>query len=292
MMWEMKMTAHLMDKGLNECPNPDFNDRLTVRESGPFDLTTEEGKKFKEAVDLNKKVMGQFIQAYSTINLINKVNLQKKADKQFPCRKGWKLWKELQEEYNPNDIPEAELKLALSKLQLNKKKNSQKLIEEIASCKVKHGIPVSNSKKVAQLIRLGGKEYGTVITVIQMCKKAEGVTCTSKHIVDKMWKQWQVKGGKEHGKENSDNKEETSLVKADDKTKGKKKKEDKDKKKETRTCNHCQKKGHIEANFRQKDPSKMPKHLWKKKDAKTEKQQQQLKKSTFCQLWKWKLKTS
>jgi hypothetical protein len=86
-----------------------------------------------------------------------------------------------------------------------------------------------------------------------------------------MWKQWQVKGGKERGMENSDNEEETSLVKANDKTKGKKKKGDKDKKKETCTCNHCQKKGHIEANCWQKDPSKMPKHLQEKKDAMTKK---------------------
>ena len=52
---------------------------------------------------------------------------------------------------------------------------------------MKYGIPVSNSKKVAQLIRLGGKEYGTMITVTQMCKKTKGVTCTSKHIVGEMW---------------------------------------------------------------------------------------------------------
>ena len=91
-MWEMKMTAHLMDKGLNECLDPDFKNRLPAKESGPFDLTTDDGKKFKEAVDLNKKVMGQFIQVFSTINLLNKVNLQKKADKQFPRGKGWKLW--------------------------------------------------------------------------------------------------------------------------------------------------------------------------------------------------------
>jgi hypothetical protein len=108
---------------------------------------------------------------------------------------------------------------------------------------------------MAKLICLGGKEYGMVITVTQLCKKAEGVTCTSKHIVDKMWKQWRVKGGKECGKENSDNKEEASLAKANDKTKGKKKKGDKDKKKETRTCNHFHKKGHIQANCWQKDPS-------------------------------------
>ncbi len=126
---------------------------LPVKKSGPFDLTTDNGKNSKEAVDLNKKVMGQFIQAFSTINLLNKVNLQNKADKQFPSGKGWKLWEEMQEEYNPDDsIAEAELELVLSKLRLNNKKNPQKLIEEIASCKVKYGIPISNSKKMAQLI--------------------------------------------------------------------------------------------------------------------------------------------
>ena len=131
----------------------------------------------------------------------------------------------MQEEYNPDDsIAGAELELALSKLQMNNKKNPQKLIEEIASCEVKYGIPISDSKKMAQLIRLGGKEYGTVITVAQMCKKAEGVTCTSKHIVDKMWKQWRVKGGKERGKENFDDKEDPSLAKADDKTKARRRK--------------------------------------------------------------------
>ena len=108
-----------------------------------------------------------------------------------------------------------------------------------------------------------------------MGKKTEGVTCTSKHIVDEMWKQWQVKGGKERGEENSDVEEETSLAKTDAKSKDKKKGDkDKDtdpKKKETCTCNHCQKKGHIETNCWHKDPSKMPEKFKKKKDAKTEK---------------------
>ncbi len=111
------MTAHLMDKVLNKCLDPDFKNRLPVKESGLFDLTTEKEKKFKEAVDMNKKAMGQFIQAFLTIYLLNKVNLQKKADKLFPSKKGWKLWKGMQEEYNPDDsIAEAEQELAMSKL--------------------------------------------------------------------------------------------------------------------------------------------------------------------------------
>ncbi len=88
------------------------------------------------------------------------MNLQKKADKLFPSGKVWKLWAELRGDFNlENSITETELELALSKLKLANKKNPQKLLEEIASCEVKYGVPDSNGKKVAQLIRLGGKKY-------------------------------------------------------------------------------------------------------------------------------------
>jgi hypothetical protein len=196
----MKMTAHLMEKGLDKCQDPNFETRLPTKENGPFNMAIEEEKKFKEAVDLNKNAMCQLIQTFPTMNLFSKVNLQKKADKQFPSGRAWKLWMKLQGDFNPNDsIAETELELALSKLKLTKKKNQHKLMEDIASCKVKYAI--SNGKKMAQLIHLGGKKYSTVITVTQMCKKSEGVTCTPKHIVDKMWKQWRIEGGKEKGKE-------------------------------------------------------------------------------------------
>ncbi len=70
------MTAHLMDKGLDMCLEPGFESKLTEKEIGPFDSDNE-----KEAVELNKKAMGQFIQAFSNIGLLNKVNLEWKADK-------------------------------------------------------------------------------------------------------------------------------------------------------------------------------------------------------------------
>ena len=93
-----------------------------------------------------------------------------------------------------------------------------------------------------------------------MCKNSKKVTCTAKHIVDKMQKQWQIEGGKEKGKENANDEEEITLSKVDDKVKGKRKgsskgKDNKGKKKETRTCNFCGLKGHIEVNCWKKDCS-------------------------------------
>jgi hypothetical protein len=82
--WEMKMTTPLMEKGLDACLDPNFKTRLPAKENGPFNLAVEDEKNLKEAVDLNKKAMCQFIQAFPTMNLLSKVNLQKKADKLFP----------------------------------------------------------------------------------------------------------------------------------------------------------------------------------------------------------------
>ena len=55
--WEMKMTAHLMEKGLDECLDPNFETRLPTKENELFNMAIEEEKKFQEAVDLNKKAM-------------------------------------------------------------------------------------------------------------------------------------------------------------------------------------------------------------------------------------------
>jgi hypothetical protein len=108
-------------------------------------------------------------------------------------------------------MAEAELELALGRLKLSKKTNPRKLIKQIALCKVKFNVPVSDSKKIVQLIRPGGNTYGTVISVTQMCKKREEKTCMSKHIVDEMWKQWRIKGGNEKGEENDEDEEEKFL---------------------------------------------------------------------------------
>jgi hypothetical protein len=81
--------------------DPEFKYRLPKKENGPFNLVVEEDKNFKEAVNLNKKVMCQFVQAFPTMSLLSKVNLQKRAHKLFPSGRAWKMWKELQAEYNP-----------------------------------------------------------------------------------------------------------------------------------------------------------------------------------------------
>ena len=99
---EMKSSTHLMDKGLDACLDPIFETRLPNNESGPFDMTIEDEKNQKEAVDMSKKVMCQFIQTFTTFSLLSKVNLQKKADKFVPTGRVWKLWVDFQGDINPD----------------------------------------------------------------------------------------------------------------------------------------------------------------------------------------------
>ncbi len=42
--WEMKMLAHVMEKGLDACLDPNFETRLPEKEIGPFNLTFEDRK--------------------------------------------------------------------------------------------------------------------------------------------------------------------------------------------------------------------------------------------------------
>ena len=84
--WEMKMLAHLMEKGLDAYIDTDFEIRLPDREIGPFDLTVKDEKNQKEPVDMNKKAMYQFIQEaflVMVMSLLSKDNLQKRVDKLF-----------------------------------------------------------------------------------------------------------------------------------------------------------------------------------------------------------------
>jgi len=131
--WEMKFLAHLMEKGLDACLDPNFKTRLPNNESRSFDMTVKDEKNQKEAVDMNKKAMCQFIQAFATMSLLKQGQSAKKADKFFPSGRVWKLWVRNFKMISTWMIPSQRLlELGLSELKLANKKNPRKLLEEIA----------------------------------------------------------------------------------------------------------------------------------------------------------------
>ena len=126
--WEMKFLAHLMDKGLDACLDPHFKNRLPTKEIGPFGMTNDNEKNQKEAVDLNKKAMCQFIQAFPTMSLQATRSICKRKQTSSSEWESMETVVELQGDFNPDkSIAENELELALSKLKLTNKKNPRKL---------------------------------------------------------------------------------------------------------------------------------------------------------------------
>ena len=75
--------AHLMNKGLDACLEPGFNNKLPAKECSQRDEDE------KAPVELKKKTMCQIIQAFTNISLLNKVNLERKTSRDFPSRKAW-----------------------------------------------------------------------------------------------------------------------------------------------------------------------------------------------------------
>jgi hypothetical protein len=57
----MKISAHLVEKGLNVCLDSEFKDRLLEKENGQFNLAVKVEENFKKAVDLNKKTIAESI---------------------------------------------------------------------------------------------------------------------------------------------------------------------------------------------------------------------------------------
>jgi hypothetical protein len=75
----------------------------------------------------------------------------------------------LLKEYEPKDtMAEMEMELALAKMKLGPKKDPNSLNDAMASIECRYSIEMTNSKKKAQVLRLGGVTYSSVITTTQM----------------------------------------------------------------------------------------------------------------------------
>jgi hypothetical protein len=72
-------------------------------------------------------------------------------------------------EYEPKDtMAEMEMEMALEKMKLGSKKDPNSLNDTMASIKCRYSIEMTNSKKKAQVLRLGGVMYSLVIPTTQM----------------------------------------------------------------------------------------------------------------------------
>jgi hypothetical protein len=157
-----------------------------------------------------------------------------------------------------------EMEMALAKMKPGPKKHSISLNDAMASIKCRYSIEMTNSKKRAQVLRLGGAMYSLVILRTQIICQEKRIELSIATLLNKMCIPWCIAGGKNKDKKGSNDNKELVIpaIATGNKgeSKGGEKKTYKNPNKD-KFCNHCQKKGHVEASCWQKHPDKIPKKV-------------------------------
>jgi hypothetical protein len=113
---------------------------------------------------------------------------------------------------------------------------------------------MSESKKKAQVFRVGGTHYASVVSTTQMIWREKGRELTCDKLLKEMHIQWQIAGNKNQEEKDSNN--ENKVVATATQKGGRKKaysNPNKDK-----TCNHCKKKGNVGTQCWMKHPKLIP----------------------------------
>jgi hypothetical protein len=144
---------------------------------------------------------------------MNKLNIEKCRDKDWPTEKAHRVMSALIREFKPEDkMVEMEMEQALAKMKLGPKIGPSKLLNKLSSIKCKYSLELSNSKKRAQVLRLGGSLYSSIIATTNMIYRKKSKTLTCEALIKKMLIQWRLSGGKGKDDKDSDNDKEIALV--------------------------------------------------------------------------------
>jgi hypothetical protein len=101
---------------------------------------------------------------------MNKINCEQQKNKvNWPTGNAYLVMQVITKEYEPKDTKaKMEMETALAKMKLGPKKDPHDLNNELAAIECIFSIEMSNSKKKAQVLRLGGVNYAGVIVTTQM----------------------------------------------------------------------------------------------------------------------------
>ncbi len=120
-------------------------------------MSIKDQKKKHNAVKMNQKAMMQLALLFAQVSLMNKLNVKKWRDKDWPTGKTHRVISTLIREFEPEDrMAEMEMERALAKMKLGPKKDPGKLLNKLASIKCKYSLELSDSQKKAQVLCVGG----------------------------------------------------------------------------------------------------------------------------------------
>ncbi len=141
-----------------------------------FNLATDKGKKCANAVKKNKKAMMHVALSWVKVSQLNRFNCATRANKDWPSGKAHEVMAQLMKEYKPDDmIAGMEMEKALSKLSLGKKKDPNDINDELSTIECRYKIDLAESKKKAQIFRIGRAQYASIISTTQMIYRSKEV---------------------------------------------------------------------------------------------------------------------
>jgi hypothetical protein len=149
--------------------------------------------------------MMQLTLAFTNVGLLNKINCKQQKDKaNWPTGKAHSVMTVLLKEYEPKDtMAEMEMELALAKMKLGPKKEPNSLNDAMASIECQYSIEMTKGKKKAQVLRLGGVTYSSVIAKTQMIWQEKQKNLPVATLLNKMHIQWRLAGGKNRDEKGS-----------------------------------------------------------------------------------------
>ncbi len=213
-MWKVKMRAVLAIKRCAAALDENFESKLPATEDATLDESDPTEKAQKEAVVQNALGMNIMTLAMETDQLMAKVSATYTDD--FPSGLLCKLWKSLQEEYEPDDtIANAELLNDLMKLRLKKGEDPTILGENIAAIQSRYKCKVSAEQKIAVVVNTGGASYAETIRQEQRHLKGFGKDVTAELLIRAMHDKWRISSGGARADDDADNGKETQLNSVD-----------------------------------------------------------------------------
>jgi hypothetical protein len=91
LMWKIKFEVDQTMKGLFEAFQPEFENKLSAIEKAVLNLSNETKKKQHNAVKMNQKAMMQLALLFIQVSLMNKLNVEKRRDKDWPTGKAHRV---------------------------------------------------------------------------------------------------------------------------------------------------------------------------------------------------------
>jgi len=270
-MFAAKAKAYLAMKFLSATLSANFKESLPVNDAVELDVN-----KPKELVKNKCKAMNLHAMNLLTVmmaeNDLMLMMVESAKSKDWPDGLAYVLWDKLLKKFKPFDqVAKAEQTAKLLNLKLKKGEDPSELELKIASIEAMYGIPLSDERKIAAVMKAAGYDYSdTIQSETRMIEKAGG-TVTYDDLIQAMTQSFRIHGNRSNSDSESD--EDVALAAVVGSFKGKCNvcgkeghKASECPKKKSVTCRNCMKKGHTEEFCWQLEKNKSRQPEWWKSE--------------------------